>query len=322
MKINTINRKYFSLGELFGYSTSNDDYLSSYNNWDVEYVSSSAENNGVSSMIDAIPSQKWNTLTIARNWSVWTTFYHKNSYCASSDDIRILTPKFNMSSYIWLFLSTIINKESFRFSYGRKLTKDKVLNMKIKLPADESWDPDRDYMENYIKSLHHKPITTKIKSWKYELNIWEWKEFRIWDIFTQDRWKESAPNQNLDWETPIVNETDNNNWITRNVEPTKIFKWNAITISINVWYNVFYQPYDFCASVNIAILKSKYLNKYNWLFIVSLIKHNNKRYSYWYKTSKDKINDMIIKLPVDKNWNPDREFMENYIKNLPYWDRI
>jgi len=322
MKINPIERKYFSLGELFEYSTSDDDYLSSYDIGNIEYVSSSAENNWVSCMIEATPSQNWNTLTIARNWSVWSTFYHQNPYCASSDDVRILTPKFNMNYHIWLFLSTIINKESFKFSYGRKLTRDKVLNMKIKIPIDKDWSPNRKFIENYMKSLNYKPITTKNKLKQKELNINEWKEFRIWDIFTQDRWKESAPNQNLEWETPIVNETDNNNWITRNVEPTKIFKWNAITISINVWYNVFYQPYDFCASVNISILKSKYLNKYNWLFIVTLIKENNKRYSYWYKTSKDKIDNMSIKLPVDSSWNPDREFMENYIKNLPYWDRI
>jgi len=262
--------------------------------------------------------EKWNAITI---WDTTATCFYQEKQFIAWDHMVVIRSDW-LNKYTWLYIVTLLNKEQYKYSYGRAFVKDKIKNTVLKLPVDDSWNPDREFMENYIKSLHHKPITTKNKLWKFCLNVNERKVFRIWDIFTQDRWKESAPNQNLDWEIPIVNETDNNNWITRNVEPTKIFKWNAITISINVWYNVFYQPYDFCASVNIAILKSKYLNKYNWLFIVSLIKHNNKRYSYWYKTSKDKINDMIIKLPVDNSWNPDREFMENYIKNLPYWDRI
>ncbi len=322
LNLNIERRKVFSLGELFEYSTSNDDYLSSYNNWNVEYVSSSSENNWVSSMIDAIPSQKWNTLTIARNWSVWTTFYHQNPYCASSDDIRILTPKFNMNQYTWLFLSTIINKESFRFNYGRKLTKEKVLSMKIKIPANESWNPDREYMENYVKSLHHKPITTKNKPWKYKLNIWEWKEFKIWDLFETNICKSEDLWWLWTWEIPFLWRTNINNWIQWFVDSKKITKWNCISVSM-VWTNVaLRQEDDFVASQNIATLRRN-ISKFSAIFICSLLNFNFKyKYCYWRTIKKKYLENTYLQLPVDKSWNPDREFMENYIKNLPYWDRI
>ena len=38
--------------------------------------------------------------------------------------------------------------------------------------------------------------------------------------------------------------------------------------------------------------------------------------------SVERMKQETIKLPVNSEWNPDREYMENYIKNLPYGDRI
>ena len=282
------------------------------NPWNIPYVTTTSFNNWVETFVDYTAQYEWWKITVSKDWWSADAFLQEYPFCWN-EKVMVLSPKVEMTKKELLFYCYLINKNKYKFAYWRKCSVERINELDLIEIKD---------FPNRVNKVNIIPITTKNKSWKYELNVDSRKEFRIWDIFTQDRWKESAPNQNLDWETPIVNETDNNNWVTRNVEPTKVFKWNAITISINVWYNVFYQPYDFCASVNIAILKSKYLNKYNWLFIVSLIKHNNKRYSYWYKTSKDKINDMIIKLPVDKNWEIDREFMENYIKNLPYWDRI
>ena len=63
---------------------------------------------------------------------------------------------------------------------------------------------------------------------------------------------------------------------------------------------------------------NKHLNKYNGLFIATVLRHNNKKYSYGYKISKDRLNDTIIKLPVNENGEPDYQFMEDYIKTLPY----
>ena len=74
------------------------------------------------------------------------------------------------------------------------------------------------------------------------------------DLFSIDRGSEAAPNQNEDGWCPLINETESDNGFTRLAEPTEVFPGNAITISINFAENVFYQPEDFCASVNIAIL--------------------------------------------------------------------
>lgn len=151
-----------------------------------------------------------------------------------------------------------------------------------------------------------------------ELNTDTWKEFKISDIFTMERGREKAPNQNENGDTPLINEISTNNGFTRKVKPTKIFKGNTLTVSINFAKNVFYQEKDFCASVNIAILRNDKLNKYNGLFIATILRHNNKKYSYGYKISKDRLNDTIIKLPATPEGEPDYQFMEHYTMSLQY----
>ena len=40
------------------------------------------------------------------------------------------------------------------------------------------------------------------------------------------------------------------------------------------------------------------------------------------RPTMDRIKETVIKLPVDTDGNPDWQFMENYIKALPYGDRL
>lgn len=168
-----------------------------------------------------------------------------------------------------------------------------------------------------------------------KLNTDDWKEFRLDKIFSIDRGKEAAPNQNEDGDCLLINETDNNNGFTRKVVPTKVFKGNAITVSINFGENVFYQPEDFCASVNIAILKNNDMNEYSGLFLVNILKAENKKYSYGYKTSNERLLNTILKLPIlhnddgtpfidethqysEEGYVPDWKWMEDYIKFLKH----
>ena len=58
-----------------------------------------------------------------------------------------------MNKYIAIFLVTLINKEQYRYSYGRKCSQIKLRNSKIKLPVTPSGEPDWKFMEDYIKSL-------------------------------------------------------------------------------------------------------------------------------------------------------------------------
>ena len=57
-----------------------------------------------------------------------------------------------------MFIITVIQKEKYRFSYGRKWGKEKMLQSKIKLPPDENGNPNWQYMENYIKTFPYSDL--------------------------------------------------------------------------------------------------------------------------------------------------------------------
>ncbi|MCI7587585.1 MAG: restriction endonuclease subunit S [Campylobacter sp.] len=136
-------------------------------------------------------------------------------------------------------------------------------------------------------------------------------------MFEQYRGKEKAPNQCKDGNIPLINEISTNNGLSKYATPTKVFTRNAITISINYATTVFYQSMDFCASVNISILKNdKILNKKRALFIISQLRKINQKYDYTQKISKDKINDTKIQLPITASGEIDFDFMESFIAEL------
>ena len=60
------------------------------------------------------------------------------------------------------------------------------------------------------------------------------------------------------------------------------------------------------------------VNKYNGLFIVTLLDKERFKYSFGRKWNGEKLRNTKIKLPFDKDSNPDWQLMEGYIKSLPY----
>lgn len=149
-----------------------------------------------------------------------------------------------------------------------------------------------------------------------ELTTKNWKEFRIEDLFDYERGKEAAPNQNQHGECPLISGTQDNNGFVRLVEPTKVIDGHCLTVSVNFASTVFYQEENFCASVNIIILRPKSeMTKKQLLFIGSILSKKHKVYSYTDKVSKVLLMKETLLLP-SKNDEPDWDFMEEFIKEI------
>ncbi len=62
------------------------------------------------------------------------------------------------NKYIALFICTILKKEKYRYSYGRKWTLENMKSSIIRLPSvlkNDEFFPDFEYMEKYIKQLYY-----------------------------------------------------------------------------------------------------------------------------------------------------------------------
>jgi type I restriction-modification system DNA methylase subunit len=94
-------------------------------------------------------------------------------------------------------------------------------------------------------------------------------------------------------------------------------------ITIDMFSNCFYQNFNFAADDNIYIFnKPQNINKYTGLFLATIINKQKYKYGYGRQFRKDDAYKNKILLPITKCGTPDWEFMEDYMKNLPYGDLI
>ena len=88
----------------------------------------------------------------------------------------------------------------------------------------------------------------------------------------------------------------------------------------SVGYSNYFEE-DFIGSTTLCVGYNKLLNKYNGLFIVTVLDLERPKYSYGRKYKKT-LPDTVIKLPATKEGDPDFKYMENYIKSLPFSNQI
>jgi len=110
--------------------------------------------NGYSARIRISPNHQGNTITVNYDseGGVGEAFYQPIPYFAI-DSVNVFYPKFKLDIYIAMFLITLIRRERFRYSYGRKWHLGRMNISKIKLPVTDDGKPDWKFMRDYIKSL-------------------------------------------------------------------------------------------------------------------------------------------------------------------------
>ena len=330
----TITWKYYKIRDLFDISVSKDKNLLSSDFGLTPYVSSSANNNGVSCCIDSVPSIEANTITVARNGSVGATFYQPNMYCASPDDVRILSPKFKITPAIGLFLCTIIEQEKYRYAYGRKFGTKRMSDTRIKLPSKDD-TPDWEYIEEYVTKTLIPQLPSKARQvWEgvydnrpisptfISLDSVKWNWFRYDEIFSIQKGKRLTKTDMIPGNMNYIGATDANNGVTAKIGNTEyVYDGNKITVSYNGSIaEAFYQADPFWATddVNVLSLKHYTLNVHIAMFLTTLIHIEKYRFNYGRKWDKELMLKSKIKLPIKANGDPDWKFMEKYIKSLPY----
>lgn len=364
MNLNPNDWKRFYLGRLFdikkGKRLTAEDQEAGCN----IYIGAIDSNNGVANHIGQKPIHEGNTISLSYNGSVGEAFYQADPYWAT-DDVNALYSKYEgFNEFIGLFMVATIRQEKYRFSYGRKWTLENMNNTDICLPirynsdgspfidstnfySDEGYVPDWQFMENYIKSLHYKPLTTKHTT-ALKLNKDRWQEFEfgrlIKNIYKAHAYtKDDLTEQNVKLDSTLryITRTAEDNGcelIVRNEALSYVEEENAITIG-DTTATCFYQEEKFVTGDHMIVVRANWLNTYTGLFIVTLLNNEQYRYSYGRAFLMDRVKETVLKLPIcrnndglpiideakrfsDEGFIPDWQFMEDYIKSLPYGDRI
>ena len=322
-KIDTSEWKEFRIGDYFKVEYGRFHAKDELGTGTVNYITTSGFNNGITNTCEEATHQG-NCITVASDGAMGTSFYQEEAF-TTSNIVSTLTPLPHtpLNKYNALFLCAIIFGKRAEFGWlGFKMSVDRVRNLRVKLPTTPDGAPDWAYMESYMANLETKVaesltlLQAAKDAEKKKVDTREWGEFRVGELFAQERGKEKAPKQNEPGDCPLIQETNNNNGFDRMVVPTKVIKGNSITVSINYAQNVFYQADDFCASVNIAVLRNNHLNRYNSQFVCSVLRNAHQKFDYTSKISKELLNKEMIMLPVDKTGQPDWAYMEEYMRKM------
>lgn len=321
-KIDTSGWKEFRVGDLFAAERGKVKNIQPLCPGETPIIAAGAYNQGIAGMYE-IDSAYENRITISCNGAgCGSTFYHPYKFNVNGDAITLIE-KSSMSDKAKSFIACILNGAFTRkYSYEEKCSPPKALDEIVRLPATPDGVPDWAYMESYMANLETKVaesltlLQAAKDAEKKKVDTREWGEFRVGELFIQERGKEKAPKQNELGDCPLIQETNNNNGFDRMVVPTKIIKGNSITVSINYAQNVFYQADDFCASVNIVVLRNNHLNRYNSQFVCSVLRNAHQKFDYTSKISKELLNKETIMLPVDKTGQPDWAYMEEYMRKV------
>ncbi|HEY3369400.1 MAG TPA: restriction endonuclease subunit S [Prolixibacteraceae bacterium] len=286
----------------------------------VPFVSRTSKNNGVSAKVKPVKNKSMNpgnTISVAGGGSVMESFLQSDPYY-SGRDLYYLVPKSKMTDNILLYYCSCLRSNKYRFNYGRQANR----TLKDLLVPDISSVPE--YVKNYdlskFKGLNEPLILNKI-----ELLPEKWKWFTYSDLFEIERGK-GPRKKDLDGSgiIPFVTSSDQNNGWTSFTNAAPIHKGNTIGVNRNGSVaEAFYQPIPFCSTEDVHIFTPKFpMSKYSALFLSTLIKKEKYRYNYGRKWGIGRMNTSKIKLPVNKDGQPDWKLMEDFIKSIKYSKQI
>lgn len=285
----------------------------------IPFVSRTSENNGIVAHVKikngVIPNPA-GSISCAGSGSVLSAFVQEKEYY-SGRDLYILNPK-NKSMTIEekLWYCSIISQNKYRYSYGRQA--NRTLKY-IEIP---------DTIPSWVYNINFKRNKRKMKSIinyseASEFNLANWKRFKLKDIFSIERGKVSNLTFLEKGKCPIVSAYGENQGISFYANEEIAYS-NCFTASMNGSKSgyVTYHEYGFNAGTDCGILKPKFKsNIYIGLFISTIMKKNSYKYAYGRKLTIQRLEEEIIPLPAAGN-TPDWNFMVNYIKSLPYSDKI
>ena len=288
-----------------------------------------------------------NAVCVTNDGSVGHAYYQPKQFTCSHSVNPLYRKDGEFNVYTGLFIASVIMHDKYRWQYGRKWRPARMINSKMRLPATASGDPDWQFMEDFIKSLNHKPLSTSNKDGAaLALNESSWEDFKVEDIF--DLWYGVNLALNACTETSdginFVSRTESNNGVSARIAPVEgLPPQQAGLITTATGGSVlstFLQPDPFYSGRDLYVMKPKEKGVGNGtkLFLTTVLEANKFKFNYGRQANKS-LPHIKLRLPIKRNpdgtpvidtkksfhddgYIPDWQFMEDYMRSLPYGDRI
>ena len=280
------------------------------------YVTTTANNNGIECYVDYPAQYHGGKITVSKDGDSADAFVQFVPFCGN-EKVMVLSPKRFLNDKELLFYALLINENKYKFGYGRKCSVARLKEIEL-LDINE--------LPKWIYDVSIAHITTNITDMPNPVSPGKWKEYDMGQLFDFQKGKRLTKADMIPGQINFIGAISENNRVREKIDAEKVWKANCITVNYNGSVGeAFYQSEPFWASDDVNVLYAKdfwKMNKYIAMFIITVIKANKYRFGYGRKWTIEKMKETALKLPCKNDGMPDFEYMEEYIKLLPYSDRI
>lgn len=281
---------------------------------DINFICRSSHNNGFMAKVKKyknIEPFERGLITVTMGGSYLLSSFVQPQPFYTAQNIKILKPKQKMTLQEKLFYCCAIEHNRFRYhSHSREAnsTFDKLLV------------PDFNELPNYLSSYSlMSPFPSKpIQENKLRLETKIWKYINLSDYFYMQPGKYYPSDTYENGNIPLISASTSQNGVMKYTNISPSFNGNQITIG-KVSMSIFYQALPFVASSDVTVLTPKFkMNKYVGFFLQGLLSKEEYRWNYGRQIRLGDCMKIKVKLPIMKDGKPDWQFMEDFIKSLPY----
>ncbi len=291
----------------------------------INFVSRNSNNNGVVGRVavdTTVKIYRAGDITVPLGGSYLLSCFVQDEDFVTAQNVAVLRAKVHMSTLEKWFYCYALRENRFKFSaFGREVNKYiKDIELPESVPA-------------WVSNGNIDNIPTDNNANATPLKISEWVDFSITQLFNTTRGKMGSVTECDIGDTPLVSAYTQNNGVSNYISCSDEYVNNGNCLTVantgqGSVFRTFYQPTKFVPSNNVTCLTAKNfnMNKYIGLFITTLCRLEIPRYSYGRIVNNKRLEQTVLKLPAIKDekgkFAPDWSFMEQYIKSLPYGDRL
>ncbi|MGF3142625.1 restriction endonuclease subunit S [Facklamia sp. P13064] len=298
----------------------------------IPYITRSDMDNGISLFITKEQDIRYridegNVISIGLDTQ--TVFYQENPFY-TGQNIQVLKNK-NLNKRVAMFLIPLLKIQMQKFNWGGNgATLGRLNRTKILLPVDANGKVNWQFMEDYIKQ-EQKEIAENVINY-YEQKILEtafdlvgfedveWKVFPFDKLFRKiQRGKRLKKADHIDGNIAYVSSTGLNNGVDGfigNKKDVRFFRENLTIANSGSVGSCFYHQYEYIASDHVTSLTLENADKHIYLFMATIIKRLEEKYSFNREINDKRIRTEKIILPADKKGNPHWDYMSKFMQKL------
>lgn len=287
-----------------------------YRNPDVNFVSRTATNNGISDVVDRIDGVEpypAGCVSLAFGGSIGSCFLQEKPFY-TGQNVGVIEFPSSVSDEAKLYFVTVLEKvcKAKFVTFSDEINKHFKTDLSVTLPAVTVVMPDWAMLETLLK-VHGGGVGMS------KIDTSSWKKFKISELFDVKKGKRLTQADMIPGNIKFVGATSTNNGETARIGNTEhIHSANTITVTYNGSVGeVFYQDEPFWASDDVNVLYPKFeMTVQVALFLISVIKKLRDKYSYNQKWVKEALENDEILLPVTTVEQPDWDYMQERIAEL------